>query len=147
MGTYSNFNKKSSTMIFYFSVFCTKNSFGENLVLKLQIVCFKWYLVPRIIRISTLQCWCLFFLFLTGDTFLTNSVPKFKNLKWNLVPTLIPIYTIHWWFFFSLFMIRTIFCANLVKKKIKIVSLSENLVLALISIWRVQLWFSPFLFS
>ena len=103
-------------------------------------------MVPRISRISTLQCWCLFFLFLTGDTLLTNLVAKFKNLKWNLVPTLIRIYTIQWWFFFSLFPIRTIFCANLVKKKIKIVSLSENLVPALISIWRVQLWFSPLFF-
>ena len=63
--TYNNLNMQNSMMVFTFSVLNQKNLFGVNLVHKIKIVSLSWNLVPRLIRICGIQCWCSLLLFLT----------------------------------------------------------------------------------
>ena len=62
-GTKTNLNKRNSMMMFTFSVFDHKYLSWANLVQKFKIVCSKWNLIQRLIRICKIQWWCLFYLF------------------------------------------------------------------------------------
>ena len=46
-----------------FSVYDMKYPFWANFVPKFKIVCLKWNLVPRLIRICRIHWWCSLFLF------------------------------------------------------------------------------------
>ena len=50
--SWTNSNMKNSMVMFNFSVFDQKYSFWENLDQKFKIICSKWNLIPRPIRIS-----------------------------------------------------------------------------------------------
>ena len=67
-----------------------------------------------------------------------NLVQNFKisQLHWNLTPRLIQIRRIQWWCSLSLFQTGNTFFEQIWSKKIKIVSLSWNLVLRLV--WICQ---------
>ena len=62
---------------------------------KIKIISLSWNFVPRPIRICRIQCWYLFFLFLTwSNPFCANMLQKIKIVTstWKLVSKLIP-----WW--------------------------------------------------
>ena len=59
----TNLNKWNSIRMFTFSVFDHKYLSWTNLVQKFKIVCSKWNLIQRLIRICKIQWWCLFYLF------------------------------------------------------------------------------------
>ena len=62
-GTKSNSNMRNSVTMFTFSVFDHKYPSWENLVQKFTIVCSKWNLIQKLIRICKIQWWYLFYLF------------------------------------------------------------------------------------
>ena len=83
-----------------FSFFDWKYPFWVYVAQKIKIITLSWNLVPTLIRICRVQCWCSLFLFPTGNNpFCANLVQKIKivNLRWNLAPRLIRIYRIQWW--------------------------------------------------
>ena len=93
-GTYTNSNLQGSIVNLLF-LFSTGNIFFE------QTCHFKLNLVLRIIRVSRIQYWRLFFYFwLRGFFFGENLFQKIKIVcwNWNLEPRLIQISRIRWWF-------------------------------------------------
>ena len=58
----TNLNKWNSIRMFTFSVFDHKYLSWTNLVQKFKIVCSKWNLIQRVIRMCKIQWWCLFYL-------------------------------------------------------------------------------------
>ena len=68
-GTKTNLNKQNSMMMFTFSVFDQQYLSWANSVQKFKIVCSKWDLIKRLIRICRIQWWCLFFLFWTENSY------------------------------------------------------------------------------
>ena len=54
--------------LFTFSALDQKHSFWANLVQKIIIVSLSWNLVPRLIRICRIQCYCSLFLFYIANT-------------------------------------------------------------------------------
>ena len=124
------------------SVFDQKFSFWVNLVKKNQNS-LSWNFIPRLIRLYKIQWWCSLFLFLTGiasfgQTWTKNQIFRFK-LKFGNMQNSMVVFT------FSVLDQKLTFRANLVQK-IKIISLSWNLVPRLISICWIQWWCSLFLF-
>ena len=60
-GTYTNLNLQNSIVKFTFSVFNGKYPFWASLVQKIKIFSLSQNLVPRLIRVSSVQwCWSLF---------------------------------------------------------------------------------------
>ena len=74
-------------MMPFFSVFDHKYLFWANLVQKFKIVCSKWNLIQRLIRIRKIHWWCLFYLLKTENSwsFWTNLVLKvvIVSLSWK----------------------------------------------------------------
>ena len=56
-------NMRNSMIMLTFSVFDHKYPSWASLVQKLKIVCSKWNLIQRLIRIWRIHQWCLFYLF------------------------------------------------------------------------------------
>ena len=71
-GTCTNLNKHNSMVVFSFSIFDRKCSFGEgggtNLVQKIKITSLSWNLVPGLIQICTIHWRYWLYLFLTRNT-------------------------------------------------------------------------------
>ena len=68
----------NSVMMPTFSVFDHKYLSWANLVQKFKIVCSKWNLIQRLIRIRKIHWWCLFYPLKTENSwsFWTNLVLK-----------------------------------------------------------------------
>ena len=137
-------------MVFTFSVLVQKNSFWTNLVKKIKIVSLSRNSIPKVIWIYGIQGWCSLFQFLTENTFLGKFGPKNQNCQFELkfrtrliwiCRTMYNIYGVY----FSVLDEKNSFWANLVQK-IKVVSLSWNLVPRLIWICGIQWWCSLFSF-
>ena len=109
-------------VIFTFFVFGRKYPVWDNLVQKINIVSLRWNLIPRIIWICWIQWCCSLFSFLTGNTLLGQIWSKLSIFTAFMFPIR-----------------NALFWVNLVQK-IKIISLSWNLVPILIRICRVQWW-------
>ena len=62
-GTKTNSNMQNSKTMFTFSVFNHKYPSWANLIQKSKIVCSKWSLIQRLIRICRIKLWCPFYLF------------------------------------------------------------------------------------
>ena len=129
---YAKFN--GGVHFFYLFIYLDwKYPFLANLNQKIKIVNLSWNLVPRLIWICIIQWCCSFFLFLTGNTLLWKIFPlklKFgtKNFKYTeFISRLL----------FSDFDQIYSFWVKLVQK-IKIVSLTWNLVPWLIQICRIH---------
>ena len=94
----------NSVVRFTFFVFNRKYPSWENLVPKLKIICLNRNLMPRLIRLGSIQWWCSIFLS-QGRKYLfwANLLQKIKiaSLSLNLVPRLIQICRIQWWCSFS----------------------------------------------
>ena len=75
-GTDTNSNMQNSMVMFTFSVFDQKYPFWGNLVQKVKIISWSWNLVPRLIRIYRIQCWCSLFLFLMGNMLFGQILSK-----------------------------------------------------------------------
>ena len=133
-----------------YSVFNWNYLFWVILVQKLKIISLSWNFVSRLIQICRIPWRCSLFLFSTGKTFLGKFGPKNKNCQFVLK-----------------FRTRRIWICRIMKKtcgvhffcfrpekpfldkssqKIKIFSLSWNLVPRLLWISRIQWWCSIFLF-
>ena len=86
-GTKTNLNMRNSMMMFTFSVFDHK-----------CLSWAKWNLIQRLIPICKIQWWCLFYLFLTENSysFWANLIQKIEtiNLSWKLVHRVIQIWRI-----------------------------------------------------
>ena len=87
--------------------FSTGNTlFGQICSKKIKFVSLNWNLVPTLIRVCRIKCWCSNFSFLTGNTpFWTNLFKKIKTViyGWDLVHRLIRICIYQWWYSFFLF--------------------------------------------
>ena len=139
---------QNSMMLFTFFVFEWKYPFWANLVQKVKIISWSWNLVARLIWICRIQWCCSLFLFLSGNTLFGQIWSKNQNchfkLKFgtysnsNMQNSMVM-------FILSVFDWKYPFWANLVQK-IKIVTLSWNLVPTLIRTCRIQWWCSFFLF-
>ena len=94
-----------NSMTFTFFIFDHKYRSWANLVQKFKIVCSKWNLIQRLIRICKIQWWCLFYLFWTENSYplLANLVQKIAavSLSWKLVLRLIMKNSIVIFIFFS----------------------------------------------
>ena len=66
-GTYTSSNMQNSMVMFIVFVFDRKYPFLANLVQKVKIISWNWNLVPTLIWICLIQCWCSIFLFLIGN--------------------------------------------------------------------------------
>ena len=130
---------QNSMMTFTSSVFDQKYPFWENLFQKLKIVSLSWNLVPCLTQICRIQWWCSLLPFLTGNIFFgliwskNSKLFKLKFGTWtnlNMQNSMVM-------FTFSFFVQRYSFLANLAQK-VKVVSVSWNLVLKLIWICRIQ---------
>ena len=122
-------------------LFSTKNNlFWVNLVQKIEIVSLSWNLVHRIIRICKIQWWCCpIFLFSTRNSFLGIFGPENQNCQFKVKFDTYITLNMHnsmVMFTFSVVDWECPFWASLVQK-IKIVSLSWNLVPKLIEICRI----------
>ena len=90
-GTHTNLNMWNSMALFIFSVLDRKHPFWANLVQKIKVVSLSWNVVPRLIQICRIHCWCSYFPFYLGNSlFGQNLVQKIKivSLSRNLVPGL-----------------------------------------------------------
>ena len=119
-----------------------------NLVQKIKIISFSWNLVHTLIWTCTIQWWFSLFLFLTGNTFLAKFGPKNQNYQFKLkfgTCTNSSMLNSMVVFTFSVCEWKCLFWANFVQK-VKIISLSWNLVPRLIRVCRIQWWYSLFLF-
>ena len=130
---------QNSMMLFTFFVFDWKCPFWTNLVQKIKNVSLRWNLMPRLTRICRIQWRCSLFFFRPEIIFLGNFCSKNKDCQfklkfgtqnnWNMQNSL-AMYTL------SVLDQKYPFWANFVQK-VKIVSLSWNLVASLIWIWRI----------
>ena len=77
----TNSNMHTLMVILTFSFFEQKYPFWTNLFQKSKIFSLSWNLVPRLIRIRTVQWWCSLFLFQTGNTIFG---PKNQNCQFKL---------------------------------------------------------------
>ena len=139
-----------------FFVLDQKNPFWANLVKKkkkkknIKIVSLSGNLLPRSVWICRINDDVRFFSFWLEKPFWANLVKKIKivSLSWNFAldqfkyAELCRKYVV---FTSSVLYQKSPFLANLIKK-IRIVSFSWNLVPRLIWIWRIQCWYSLFLF-
>ena len=131
---------QNSMMLFTFFVFEWKYPFWANLVQKVKIISWSWNLVARLIWICRIQWSCSFFCFWLEMPFLGKFGPKNQNchfkLKFgtysnsNMQNSMVM-------FILSVFDWKYPFWANLVQK-VKIISLSWNLVPTLIRISKIQ---------
>ena len=71
-------------VVFTFAALDQKYLFGANLVQKIKIASLSWNLLPRLIQIRRIQCWCLIFLFSIGITFFGQIGPTNKNRQFIL---------------------------------------------------------------
>ena len=69
---------------FTYSFFDQRYQFWGNLVQKIKIICLKWKLVPRLIRICRLEWSCLLFLFYIKNIFLGKLGAKNQNHQFKL---------------------------------------------------------------
>ena len=107
--------------------------FGANFVPSFRIVCLKWGLLPKLIRICRIQWWCSLFVFCKFGSKNWNCqfTPKFSTwTNFNLQNSMV-IFT------FFVFDRKYSFRENLIQK-IQIFSLSSNLVSRLIWIFKIQ---------
>ena len=149
-GTYTNSKIQNSVLMFTFFDFTQEILFLSKFDSKKQNCQFKLeIIVPILIGICRTKWWCLLFPFSTGKTlFWVNFVPQIQNWKFKLKPgTLSNSNKQNWMVVLTLSVIdpkHSFFYANLVLET-KIVSLTWNLVLMLIRIWRTHWWCSLFL--
>ena len=146
--TYTNLNIQNSMVMFTFSAFDQKSLFWVNLVQKITIVSLSWNLVPKLIQICRIQC-SPFLLLARNNPVGTNLVQKNQDCQfklkfgtktnWNMQNSMVVSS-------FSIFDWKYPFWSNLIQK-IKIASLSWNLVPRLIQVCRIQWWWSLFQFS
>ena len=139
-GNYTNSNMQISVMMFTFSAFYQKYPFWVNLVQKVKIISLSWNLVSTLIRICRIQWCCSLFHFRTEIPFLGKFGSKSQNYQFKLkfgnytnsnMQISVMMFT------FSAFYQKYPFWVNLVQK-VKIISLSWNLVPTLIRICRIQ---------
>ena len=134
-------------MTFTSSVFDQKYPFWKNFFQKLKIVSLSWNLVPWLTQICRNQWWCSLHPFLTGNLFfglIWSKNSKLFKLKFGTWINL-NMQNLMVMFIFSFFDQKYSFLVNLVQK-VKVVSLSWNLVLKLIWICRIQWRCSLFAF-
>ena len=114
---------------------------------KIKIISLSWNLVPRLIQIYRIQWWCPFFLFSTGNTLFGQTCPKILNCQFKLKIGQIDLIMQKSVLVFTFVVLdqKYHFSANFVQK-IKIASLSWNLVLRLIQVCKIQSWCWLFLF-
>ena len=129
---------------FSFVFYVRKNKpFLANMLHNSKIFNLSWNLVPRLIWISRIQWWCLFYIF--GQFLSKNQNYEFKRKFFtksnsNMQNTVM----IFLYLFFCLWSEIYSFWVNLVEK-VKIVSVSWNLMLRLIRRCRIQRCCSLFL--
>ena len=140
---------QNSMVIFTFSVYDQAYAFWANLVQKIEIASSRWNSRLKLIQICRIQCWCSHFCYWVEIPSLGKFGPKNQNDQFRLkfgtytnsnMQNSMLIFT------FSVFDRKFPFWANLVQK-IKVISLSWNLVPRLIQICKIQWWCSLFLFS
>ena len=137
-GTWTNSNMLNSMMLFSFFVFEWKYPFSTNLVQKIKIFTLSWNLVPTLIRACRIQWWCSFFSFWSEIIFWDKFSPNSKNYQLRLkYGTYTNSNMQNSMMLFTFFEWKCLFLANLVQK-VKIISWSWNLVLALIQICWIQ---------
>ena len=127
--------------------FLTRNTLFGNLVKKYQIVSLSWNLVPRLTQYAEFNGGVHFIRYRLEIPFCTNLFQKNQNCQFTLkfgiysnsnMQNSVVVFT------FSVLDQKYHFGATLVQK-IKIVSLSWNLILRLIWICGIQWWCSLFL--
>ena len=127
-------------VMFTFSVFDREYAFSANLVKKNKIVSWMWNFTFKLIQVWRIQWWCSLFSFSSGNTLFGTSWSKNQNcqLKVKLdTKTSSNMQNSMMLFICFVFEWKYPFWVNLVQK-IKIISLSWNLVPTLIRICRVQ---------
>ena len=100
LGTQTKLNMQNSLVTSTFSVFHRKYHFWANLVPKFKIVCLRWNLVLRLIRICRIQWWCSPILFQTRNTLFGQiqfEKIRIVSLSLNWVLRLFRISRIQWW--------------------------------------------------
>ena len=113
------------------------------MIQKVKSLCINWNSVQSLIRISRIWWWCLLFLLLTISTILGQIWSK----NWKLFEVKFDNYTnLNYQNSMVVLILSVLDCKypfwiNLVQE-IKTVSLSWNLVLRIIRIWRIQSWCS-----
>ena len=132
---------QNSMILFTFLVFEWKYPFWANLVQKIKIVTLCWNLVPRLIRICRIQWCCSLVLFLSGNTLFGQiwSKKSKSSLYAKVTYTNSSMQNSMVMFILSVFDWKYPFWANLVQK-VKIISLSWNLVPRVIRICKIQWW-------
>ena len=137
----------NSMVLFTFSILTGNTIFGQIWSKKSKIVSFRWSLVPRLNRTCKIQLWCSVFPFSTGNTLFEQML--FKKSK-------VPVWAEIWYldefeyaeFSYVVHFFCFTFSGNIFffwrgggwqiwSKKIKIVSLSWNLVFWLIRTYRI----------
>ena len=146
--TQTSSNMQNSMAVFTFSVFDRKYPFWKNLVQNIKIVSSRWNSSLKLIQICRIQWCCSLFLFLCGIPFLGKFGPenqdchlklKFGTYTNSNIQNSMVVFTL------SIFDQKYPFWANLVQK-VKIISLSWNLVPTIIQTCRIQWWYSLFPF-
>ena len=134
-------------VVFTFSIFDRNYPSWANLVQKIKFINLSWNLVPRVIRICTIQRWCWLFMFSTKNTLFGQIWSKKKNCQFKLKPRLIRIFIIQLWCsFFVAFDRKDFWGGKFVPKMFKIVCWIWNLEPRLFRICRIQSLFSIFHF-
>ena len=83
--THSNSSILNSMATFVFPVLDGKYPSWANLIHKLKVVCLRWNLFPRLIRICWIRWWCSLFMILTENTLLwANLAQNFKSVFWKI---------------------------------------------------------------
>ena len=130
---FTNLNMQNSMVMFSFFVIDQKYPFWANLVQKVKIVSLSWNFVPTLIWTCTIQWWCSFFVFDRKCPFWANLVQN-KNCQFKLkfgtytnsnMQNSVMMFTF-------LFLTGNTLFGQIWSKKIKIISLSWNLVTTLI---------------
>ena len=139
---------KNSMVMFIVFVFDWKYHFWANLAQKVKIISWNRNLVTRLIWICTIQWYCSLFLFLSGNTLFGQICSKKSKFHFKLkfgTYTNLNMQNLMVNFIFFVFEWKYLFWANLVQK-IKILTLSWNLVPTIIRTCRIQWWCSFFSF-
>ena len=133
---------QNSMVMFTFIYFQLEISFWTTFISKFKIICLSWNLLQRLTLICRIQWWSSLFLFQTSKPILSKFGLKnqFFQFKLKHGPKTNLIYIIWYVIFIFIFSVldqKYHFWANLYQK-IKIISLSWNLVQKAIRIWRIH---------
>ena len=134
-------------MVFLFFIFNQNALFWVNLLKQVKIIILSSNSAPTIIRICTIQLWCLHFLFLITNTVFGQMWSQKSKLSVSAQIWHVDYFEyVEQWCSLVSFSIRNAIFEQLSSKKVKIISLSWNSVPTIIPICRIQWWCSFFLF-